>query len=818
VASVIIKEKQTIVEEEGHTMLIRNLLTQIMGNGRELNITGAPEAQKSFEKGQSPSAGPQDRVEISDERLLEQGRGAAPADWTKAHMDALRHTFRNPHAGAPIPGSAQVGIKQNAPLSDEDKVMKATEPRENDDKDLKALRMKYREAYMEAEKELKAAQKAAKLGSCVIGDGSRQEVKTLKNGNTQVMTTAKDGSQKSVQFNPLYPERVLIKKRGASGVDDSGKEVPGEESELQRKGSTITTGPGEYGSFLGKGRTEIFRLDNKDNPERIEYMNNDGKAPFSFNYSHFGKNGGFETKNYPVESTKEEKEAAEKGDEFSWIRSQIHQNGYYLDPSGRRIDGTGQTVAVLEEDIDEFSGRVGLHAGMVRDTMNSREAGVAPGAAGKIFETRPDSYSYLLPGFSGIRKPPEKNEIPDNKEALIRELDKVMRFDRRIVPELDKILDAQKKGAGISALNLSFGENPDNYMNQVLSLLNTSRPGQGDQYACPELRKAILGSSSANLPTKEALEKNPAGIYRTLIEKKPDGAYANPDLRKALFGDDEKNHPSPEALEKKGQNLHTQLNSKDDKGNYTDADLRKKVLGDDADKLTEEEQKGKIQEYMLHGYRKERLSEEMKKVADFVKERMNDPKGSFQAALGEYQKAISRLAEAGITTVVAGGNSQQKGPAESSCIEDGLPSWDSVSPGSTLNYFGRSPYVVTVAATDSNSTPGNYTDDKVGDFSSHGEGAGGWNPTVAAPGVNQRSVVKGETATGTSFAAPHVAGVIALMKQADPSLKTAEIIEILKQTAKRIQQGNSAAGAGEVDPEAAVREVLRRTGRLPMAA
>jgi hypothetical protein len=802
-------------------MVIRNMLAQI-GYGSESDITKAREAQKSYEKGQSPSTDPLDSVDISGEILRGQGRREASGDSTKARMDELRHAFRKLEAGASRLGPAcpaPVGITQNAPLTDQEKVMKATETRQDDPMALKTLKADYRVAYLGAGRELESAQKAAAQGSRMLEDGSRQEVMTLENGNTQVTTVGKDGSRKSVQFNPRYPERVLINKKGPSRNDESGKEVPGEEFQLLRNGATVTFGPGDYGSFRGKGRTVTYRIDNNaNNPERIEYSNNDGKAPFSATWSRINGKGDFETKQFPLESTKEEIEAAEKGDEFSWIRSHIHQNVTYRDPQGRKIDGTGQTVAVLEADVDEFSGQLGSHAGMVRDTMNSKEAGVAPGAAAKAFEVRPDDYSYLLPGFSSKKRPPDKMEIPDNKEALIAELDKTMRFDKRIVPELDKILDVQKKGAGISALNMSFGESPLWHMDQVMSLLNVSKPGTSDQYAYPELRKAILGGSAGSLPTKEALEKDPSGIYRELNEKKPDGTYANPELRKALFGDNEKNHPSLEAMEKKGEDLHTQVNSKDDKGHYSDADLRKKVLGDDADKLTEGEQKNRIQEYMLHGYRKERFSDEMKKVADFVNECMNDPKGGFQQALGEYQKAVARLAEAGITPVVVAGNEQQAGPTASSSLEGGLPSWDSVSPGSSLVYQGRSPHVITVAATDSQGTPGDYADDRIGEFSSHGYGAGGWNPTVAAPGVNQKTAVKRNVTTGTSFSAPYLAGVIALMKQADPSLKTDEIIEILKKTAVGIASGDTAGGAGEVAPEAAVREVLRRAGRLPKAA
>ena len=67
------------------------------------------------------------------------------------------------------------------------------------------------------------------------------------------------------------------------------------------------------------------------------------------------------------------------------------------------------------------------------------------------------------------------------------------------------------------------------------------------------------------------------------------------------------------------------------------------------------------------------------------------------------------------------------------------------------------------------------------------------------------------------MAAPYVAGTIALMKQANPSLTPAQIREILIGTASKdvaAREGAGAAGAGIVDPEAAVRKVLMDAGLL----
>lgn len=63
---------------------------------------------------------------------------------------------------------------------------------------------------------------------------------------------------------------------------------------------------------------------------------------------------------------------------------------------------------------------------------------------------------------------------------------------------------------------------------------------------------------------------------------------------------------------------------------------------------------------------------------------------------------------------------------------------------------------------------------------------------------------------GTSMATPHVAGVVALMKAANKSLKPADVKSILQETAQHLSGPNSQneLGAGLVDAEAAVRAAV----------
>ncbi|MFT4416300.1 S8 family serine peptidase [Fredinandcohnia humi] len=179
--------------------------------------------------------------------------------------------------------------------------------------------------------------------------------------------------------------------------------------------------------------------------------------------------------------------------------------------------------------------------------------------------------------------------------------------------------------------------------------------------------------------------------------------------------------------------------------------------------------------------------------------------------------ASKKAYDRGITVLFAAGN---EGPGEN-----------------THNPYAKAPWVISVAAGEKDGT--------LADFSSRGtEGVGGtftmdgkvWNwedrPTITAPGVDivstralapvsslatQQDIENLEPAhvpyytimSGTSMATPHVAGIVALLLEADPLLSPDGIKQILQNTATNMPGYEPwEVGAGYVNAYAAVDQVL----------
>jgi serine protease AprX len=144
----------------------------------------------------------------------------------------------------------------------------------------------------------------------------------------------------------------------------------------------------------------------------------------------------------------------------------------------------------------------------------------------------------------------------------------------------------------------------------------------------------------------------------------------------------------------------------------------------------------------------------------------------------------------------------------------------------SLNPYSVAPWVISTGATDNQS--------RLADFSSRGEFASPlFRPTLVAPGVSTVSLRASTVASattiggllendsqlsanelpyyttgrGTSFSAPQVAGVVALMLEANPHLTPAQIRDILQRTATPLPAYYAhEVGAGMLNAQAAVLE------------
>lgn len=128
---------------------------------------------------------------------------------------------------------------------------------------------------------------------------------------------------------------------------------------------------------------------------------------------------------------------------------------------------------------------------------------------------------------------------------------------------------------------------------------------------------------------------------------------------------------------------------------------------------------------------------------------------------------------------------------------------------STLGSPGRLPPAFAVGATDS--------EDQIARFSSRGPVEIGMDgkrieyvkPDVSAPGVQVLSAMPGGKygkLSGTSMATPHTTGVIALLYQAKPNLKVAQIRELLEKTSQDLGESgkDNNFGSGRINVTSAI--------------
>jgi membrane-anchored mycosin MYCP len=163
------------------------------------------------------------------------------------------------------------------------------------------------------------------------------------------------------------------------------------------------------------------------------------------------------------------------------------------------------------------------------------------------------------------------------------------------------------------------------------------------------------------------------------------------------------------------------------------------------------------------------------------------------AAGAPLQAALRAAAAADVVVVAAAGN-----VGSGSCTADGqgqvaLPGWYDAD-------------VLTVGAVGPDDAPAPFTM------------PGPW-VDVAAPGTGLRSLAVGGGTTGdldgTSFAAPWVAGLAALICERFPELTAAEVVNRILATARRAPADGGAVGHGVVDPVAALTALPARLNPGP---
>lgn len=157
----------------------------------------------------------------------------------------------------------------------------------------------------------------------------------------------------------------------------------------------------------------------------------------------------------------------------------------------------------------------------------------------------------------------------------------------------------------------------------------------------------------------------------------------------------------------------------------------------------------------------------------------------------QVQAALRLAARSDVVVVAAAGNA-----GVGSCATAGQEPADQVAiPG----WYGRD--ILTVGAVGPDDAPAGFTV------------PGPW-VDVAAPGSGLRSLAVGGGTTasdldGTSFAAPWVAGLAALVRERFPQLTAAQVVDRIVATARRPAGGRSAlqVGRGVIDPTAALTAV-----------
>ncbi|MGL4832458.1 MAG: S8 family serine peptidase [Propionibacteriaceae bacterium] len=166
---------------------------------------------------------------------------------------------------------------------------------------------------------------------------------------------------------------------------------------------------------------------------------------------------------------------------------------------------------------------------------------------------------------------------------------------------------------------------------------------------------------------------------------------------------------------------------------------------------------------------------------------INASLGGGGACSSTQQRAINMIMEHGTTLVFAAGNSNKDATGFNPASCSGNITVASNGPSGAMAYYSNYGSRIDVMA------PG-------GDVTNGQED--GIYSTVNM-GTRQKTSPGYTYMQGTSMASPHVAGVVALMYQANPNITPNQVKQILKQTSRKVSCPKG-CGAGQVDTSAAV--------------
>ncbi len=171
--------------------------------------------------------------------------------------------------------------------------------------------------------------------------------------------------------------------------------------------------------------------------------------------------------------------------------------------------------------------------------------------------------------------------------------------------------------------------------------------------------------------------------------------------------------------------------------------------------------------------------------------------GNF-AASPVYQEVIDAGVSRGAVFVIAAGNENENASMTAPCNQNNV-----ICVGSTRISGRRSSFSNYGAVVDVMAPGGEVAEDTNGD-----DYPDGVLSTTRLPNGNYGYVFE----QGTSMAAPHVAGLVALMKARNPALNHAQVESILRSTANAAFTCSQGCGAGLVNAQAAV---LAAGGQAP---